>query len=406
MLINTDICIVGGGMVGLSLANQIIKRDIAKRVVIIDKENQLGLHSSGLNSGVLHAGIYYEPKSLKAKVCVEGARRLKEWVKERSLPINECGKVIVPQDEHLDSQIDLLYKRGLANGAQVKILDESQLSNLVPLCRTSSGRALWSPNTAVVKPKLVLKQLENELKEKGIIFKLNQKRWKINSNKRLITLSKNEKINYAHLINCAGLRADEVAHKFDIGKNYKLLPFKGLYWEIKKSSGIKINTNLYPVPDLNIPFLGLHFTPSADDIPVINIGPTATPALGRENYHNLENIEPISATNNLLCLLNQYFKNEGGFRKYVHQQSLLFFKPLMLKEAKKLIPSISSSDLQLSKKVGIRPQLFNQASKKLENDFLCIEGENSTHIMNAISPAFTASFSLADYIIDKYSEKF
>ena len=121
MIINTDICIVGGGMVGLSLANQILEREIAKSVLIIDKENQLGLHSSGLNSGVLHAGIYYEPKSLKAKVCVEGARRLKEWVKERSLPLNECGKIIIPQDEYLDSQIDLLYERGLKNGAQVKI---------------------------------------------------------------------------------------------------------------------------------------------------------------------------------------------------------------------------------------------------------------------------------------------
>ena len=126
----------------------------------------------------------------------------------------------------------------------------------------------------------------------------------------------------------------------------------------------------------------------------------------KTNNNAFKTVTEATTANNLLCLFNQYLKNEGGFRKYVHQQSLLFFKPLMLKEAKKLIPSISSSDLQLSKKVGIRPQLFNQASKKLENDFLCIEGENSTHIMNAISPAFTASFSLADYIIDKYSEKF
>ena len=403
---NTDFCIVGGGMVGLSIANQLLEKEIAQSILIIDKEPKLGLHSSGLNSGVLHAGIYYEPNSLKAKVCVEGSRRLKQWVKERSLPLNECGKVIVPQNEDLDSQIDLLYERGEANGATVEIWDKTKLKEFLPLCRSASGRALWSPNTAVVKPKIVLERLESELREKGVIFQLNQPEWEINPLKREITLNNNEKVAYGHLINCAGLRADEVAYKFDIGLDYKLLPFKGLYWQIKNNSKIKINTNLYPVPDLNVPFLGVHFTPSADIDPVINIGPTATPALGRENYHAFENVEPLSAVNNLLCLINQYFLNEGGFRKYVHQQSLLFLKPLMLKEAKKLIPSISSSDLKFSNKVGIRPQLFNKKNKKLENDFICLSGENSTHVMNAISPAFTASFSLADLIIDRNKDKF
>ena len=403
---NTDFCIIGGGMVGLSLANQLLEKEIAKSILIIDKEPELGLHSSGLNSGVLHAGIYYQPNTLKAKVCVEGSRRLKQWVKDRSLPLNECGKVIVPQDENLDPQIDLLYERGQANGATVEIWDKKKLKEFLPLCRSASGRALWSPNTAVVKPKTVLNQLEKELREKGVIFRFKQSQWEINADKRMITLDNNEKVSYAHLINCAGLRADEVAYKFDIGLNYKLLPFKGLYWQIKENSKIKINTNLYPVPDLNIPFLGVHFTPTADIQPLINIGPTATPALGRENYHALENLEPLSAANNLLCLLNQYFLNEGGFRKYVHQQSLLFLKPLMLKEAKKLLPSIQASDLVFSKKVGIRPQLFNKKTKKLENDFLCLKGQNSTHVMNAISPAFTASFALADYIIQENSKNF
>ena len=393
-------------MVGLSLANQLLEKEIAKSIIIIDKEPKLGLHSSGLNSGVLHAGIYYEPNSLKAKVCVDGSRRLKEWVKERSLPINECGKVIVPQNENLDSQIDLLFNRGRANGAKVEIWDEAKLKSFLPLCCSASGRALWSPNTAVVKPKVVLNRLQKELEEKGVVFKLNQFEWSINSIERLITLKNDEKISYGHLINCAGLRADEVASKFNLGLEYKLLPFKGLYWELKKSSPIKINTNLYPVPDLNVPFLGVHFTPSADDEPVINIGPTATPALGRENYYALENIEPLSTANNLLSLFNQYLMNKGGFRKYVHQQSLLFLKPLMLKEAKKLLPSISGSDLKFSKKVGIRPQLFNKKTKKLENDFLCLDGDNSTHVMNAISPAFTASFSLADFIIKNHSKNF
>ena len=159
MSFNFDFCIAGGGMVGLSIAHQLIERKISSRILIIDKEKELGKHSSGLNSGVLHAGLYYEPKSLKAKVCVEGSKRLKRWIKERNLPINECGKVIVPQDPHLDNQLDLLYQRGLDNGAIVEMWNEKELKKRFPIVRSSSGRALWSPNTSVVKSKVVLKIL-------------------------------------------------------------------------------------------------------------------------------------------------------------------------------------------------------------------------------------------------------
>lgn len=406
MFSNFDFCIAGGGMVGLSIANQLIERGISSNILILDKECELGLHSSGLNSGVLHAGLYYDPKSLKAKVCVSGAQRLKRWVKERNLPINECGKVILPQDYYLDKQLDLLYERGKANGATVEMWDEKDLKSNVPLARTSSGRALWSPNTSVVKSKLVLKRLENELRDKKVTFRLNQKNWVINPSKREIHLNNDEKISYSHFINCAGLRADEVAKKFSLGKEYTLIPFKGLYWEIKNKLNFELNTNIYPVPDLNVPFLGVHFTPTADLTPKINIGPTATLALGRENYANLKNIEPISSAFNIMLLANQYLLNKANFRNYVHNQSLLFFKPLMIRAAKKLIPSINAEDLEISSKVGIRPQLFNKNTQKLENDFLSVKGQSSTHILNAISPAFTASFSLADLIIDNNQDNF
>ncbi len=406
MKINYDFCIIGGGMVGLSIANQLIERGISSKILIVDKEVELGLHSSGLNSGVLHAGLYYEPKSLKGRVCVSGSRRLKRWVKERKLPINECGKVIIPQEIYLDKQLDLLYQRGKQNGASVEIWDEQELKKNFPLVRTASGRALWSPNTAVVNSKIVLKELEKELKEKKVTFALNQKIWNVNPSKRELSLQNGETISYSHLINCAGLRADQVAQKFGLGKNYMLIPFKGLYWEVDHKLNLNMNTNLYPVPDLNVPFLGVHFTPTADLNPKINVGPTATLAFGRENYSLFREIEPISSALNLFTLTKQYFSNKEGFRKYVHDQSLLFLKPLMIKSAKKLIPSIKSENLKLSTKVGIRPQLFNKNTQKLENDFLSVKGQSSTHILNAISPAFTASFALADFIIDQHQQDF
>ena len=397
----TDIVILGGGMVGLCLARQILNRGTTKNISIIDKEENLGAHSSGRNSGVLHAGLYYKPNSLKAKVCVEGAKRLRSWVKKRGLPINPCGKVIVPQKLDLDPQLDVLAQRGRANGAVVEYLDAEQLKELAPEARSSSGRALWSPNTAVVNPKEVLKQLQADLTSRGVQFIMSTKDWDPKVEENCLKLSNGASIHYGHLFNCTGLQADRVAHQFGVGLNYSLLPFKGLYWQLKDGCPIQIKTNIYPVPDLNIPFLGVHFTPSADANPVISIGPTATLAMGRENYRGMEGIEPMMAASNLKILAQQYIDDQGGFRRYVHEQAFLSLSPLLLRAAQELIPDVKAEYLEISKKVGIRAQLFNKESKTLEDDFLCLHGLNSTHVLNAISPAFTASFALADLILDQ-----
>ena len=174
---HTDICIIGAGIVGLSLANQITERFPNLSITIIEKENKIGKHTSGRNSGVLHAGVYYEPGSIKAKVCVEGARRLKNWCKENNISILDCGKVITPQKVELDNQIDELYKRGISNGAKVEIIDENQFNSIVPDGFTSSGRALWSPATSVVNPKEVINKLKDILIKKGVKFIFFEQDW-------------------------------------------------------------------------------------------------------------------------------------------------------------------------------------------------------------------------------------
>ena len=398
---NCDVVIIGGGMVGMCIAHQILERKVAKSIAIVEKENKLGLHSSGRNTGVLHAGLYYKPGSLKAKVCVDGARRLRDWVKDRNIALNICGKVIVPPRPDLDGQLDVLADRGRANGATVEFWDEKQLRELIPEARSSSGRALWSPNTAVVKSITVVQRLQQELQERGVSFITAEPDWKVDTKSRQLLLSTGVSLNYGHLFNCAGLQADRVARPFGVGHQYFLLPFKGLYWQLKRDCPIQPRTNLYPVPDLNVPFLGVHFTPSADPTPLVSIGPTATPALGRENYRGLQSLEPAMAATNLAVLARQYVANKGGFRRYVHEQAFLALPPLLLRTAQQLIPSIRAEHIELSQKVGIRSQLFNRTTQRLEDDFMCLPGPASTHVMNAISPAFTASFSLADLIIDE-----
>ena len=395
-----DVLILGGGMVGLSIAHQLLERQITRSITIIDKEPELGRHSSGRNSGVLHAGLYYKPGSVKARVCVDGARRLREWVEERGLPISLCGKVIVPPRAELDGQLALLAERGRANGATVDFLDEQQLHELIPEARSASGRALWSPNTAVVKPLKVVQRLQQELQQQGVQLITASPGWRVQPDRCSINLADGSKLSYGHLYNCAGLQADRVAHQFGVGLNYSLLPFKGLYWQLKPDCPIQPRTNLYPVPDLDVPFLGVHFTPSADATPLVSIGPTATPAWGRENYRGLEGIEPAMAAANLALLARQYLANRGGFRRYVHEQAFLALPPLLLKAAQELIPAVRAEHIEISQKVGIRSQLFNHTSQQLEDDFLCLPGPSSTHVLNAISPAFTASFALADLILN------
>ena len=403
---SVDIAILGGGMVGLTLAYQLKERYSDLKIIIIDKEKELGCHSSGRNSGVLHAGIYYPPATLKAQVCVQGARRLRAWCESESIQVFSCGKVIAPQALELDNQLEILLKRGKSNGARAQLIDENEFHDLLPHGRTASGRALYSPDTCVVKPMLVLQCLEKRLRERGVIFNLGCRVSSIFSNSRSLTLNNcsgaNHQLFYGHLFNATGLQSDRVAQAFGLAEKYTMLPFKGMYWQLDPKAPFSFTTNLYPVPDLNVPFLGIHITPSPDG--TVSLGPTAIPAWGRENYRGLEGLEPNMAAQFIGDLASQWWRNAGGFRRYAREQAFHGYKPLFLKAAQSLVPDLRSEHLIPSKKVGIRAQLYDRSTGSMVQDFCMEHGESSTHILNAISPAFTASFALADLIID--SSKF
>ena len=398
---NTEILIIGSGMVGMSLAHQLKKKSIAEEITIIEKETDIGKHSSGRNSGVIHAGIYYKPNSIKANVCIEGSKMLKAYIKDNELKINNCGKIISPQDIELDSQLDILYDRGKKNGAEISFINEKELNEKISCARTASGRALWSPNTSVVNPKEILFNLEQDLKNKGVKILKNEKIIKIEKNDRKIYLRKKREISYKYLFNCAGAYSLKIAESFGIAKDYLLIPFKGIYWDIKDKNSFQIKTNLYPVPDINVPFLGVHFTPTLGSDNTVTIGPTANLAFGLENYKGTNSIEYLKTLRNISILSRQFFMNKNGFRKYVYDQVPLVFEPFMLKSARKLIPNLKREHVTISNKVGIRAQLYDKKNKNLVDDFLCINDKFSTHILNAISPAFTASFALANLIIRK-----
>ncbi len=396
---NYDLIILGAGITGLSVARQQLIQDSDCKVLILEKELQVGLHGSGRNSGVLHSGIYYPTDTLKAKFCAEGAQLMAKYCIENDLPISRYGKVILPTKIEDDNQLDLLHKRAIKNGAEVEIISQNKLKQLEPEAYSITSRALYSPNTSVVDPHAVLNKIMLDLLGSGADIIFGEKIVSADVGKSIISTNKNNLYKYSHLVNCTGQYSDLVSKIFHVGEQYTLLPFKGLYYGLNKKSNIQINGLIYPVPDLNVPFLGIHSVKLVDGDTYF--GPTAIPAFGRENYHGFSGINMNDATSISYHLLRQYISNKKGFRRFTHQEVSLFLKSKFLENMRKIIPRLSSHDLDRSSKVGIRAQLLDKKRNELVMDFLIERKGNTTHVLNAVSPAFTSAFSFAKYILNK-----
>ncbi|MFQ5729617.1 MAG: L-2-hydroxyglutarate oxidase [Waddliaceae bacterium] len=400
MAITADIVIIGAGIMGLSIARELKRRQPNQKIIVLEKETTLGIHASGRNSGVLHTGIYYAENSLKAKVCAEGAREIAAYCDEQQLPIKRVGKVILPIHED-NTGLDLLFHRAKANGAKVELIDTQQLCEVEPEAYSITGKSLYLPKVAVIDPVPILFRLANSLRDQGVELLFNREAKTFNSKIGSVHTIK-EAISFGHLFNTAGLYADKVARAFGIGREYTILPFKGLYYRLNETSGLEVNGHIYPVPDLRVPFLGVHFTKKING--EVYVGPTAIPAFGRENYQGLEGLDLTDTASIILQVFQQYRANRQGFRKLVHEEGRRFLKKYFVDAAKVLIPKLKPQDLSKSKKVGIRAQLMNIKTNELVMDFLIQKGEKSTHILNAVSPAFTSAFSFSRFILDHYYE--
>ncbi|MCA9808015.1 MAG: L-2-hydroxyglutarate oxidase [Cyanobacteria bacterium HKST-UBA06] len=394
---SADIVIVGAGIVGLSMAQALKARFPDRSLLVVDKEPGTGRHASGRNSGVLHSGLYYPTESLKAKLCVDGARQLRHYCQTRQLPLRDCGKLLVPTSPADEEQLRLLHNRAQTNGVRVELVDQAILNRMEPNANPNAPFALYSPDTAVFDPQRVLAQLQAELEQAGVAFLFGQPIHHIDDERRHLS-TPNHHIRYGMLINCAGAYADCLAHQCGVGQAYTLMPFKGLYYELADTSALTFNHLIYPVPDLRVPFLGVHVTLSASN--KVYFGPTAIPALGREQYAGLAGIDWTQLPLNLALMGRQYLRNEQGFRTMAHQEALRFLKPKFVQAAQALVPSLTSSDLRPSQKVGIRAQLFNRKRQQLEMDFIVARGAHSIHVLNAVSPAFTSAFSFAAFVLD------
>ncbi len=399
MEISTDIAVIGGGIIGLCVARECEKRWPGLKITIIEKEDSLARHASGRNSGVLHAGFYYSANSLKANFTREGNRLLTEYCLENKLSINRCGKVVVTKDESDLESLHELKRRGDANGVTLKLIDEKELADIEPNAKTFS-KALFCPTTSSIDPVEVVGHIAGELTKAGNIKILYGEQFlsKEGSNK---IKSTSHTISYKHLVNAAGLYADKVAHSFGVGLNYSMVPFKGYYIEYKGSELIRMH--IYPVPDLDRPFLGVHFTKTVSG--GVKVGPTAVPALWRENYKGLQNFKLEELLESLTLELKLLYNNKSNFRDAAFDEVKRYFRKNLIKEASTMVKKINFKEFGDYLKPGIRAQLLDTDKMALEMDFVIEDGPSSTHILNAVSPAFTCSFPFSAFVVDKIARK-
>jgi L-2-hydroxyglutarate oxidase LhgO len=281
-----DVLIIGAGVVGLGIGVALLRSDPLLRVSILESEPRLAQHGSGRNSGVLHAGFYYSPDSLKAQLTRRGNELLRQLCHDENVPVRECGKVVVTKNVDENRRLVNLHARAIANGVDVKLIDSVELSRLEPLAQTHE-MALWSPNTAVASPTEVTEMMARVFTRMGGEVLFNHQVERIVGNK--IILVNRTAMMARHVVNAAGLYADKIAHNAGAGMKYTILPFKGLYL-YGNSQAPSLARHVYPVPDPRNPFLGVHLTVTVDGR--TKIGPTAIPAFSRLNYSKFGNIRP------------------------------------------------------------------------------------------------------------------
>lgn len=393
-VVKTDFLVIGGGVIGLSIARALRERYPAERITVLEKERAVGLHASGRNSGVLHAGFYYTADSLKARLCREGNRRLREYIKAKGLPLNECGKLVVARNAAELPQLDELLRRGRANGVELEAISADRAREIEPRVKTFE-RAIWSPTTATANPAAVIDAMRQDAQRENIDIATGARYLKRHGPEVITTT---DTFSAGFVVNCGGLYADRVALDFGFSQNYRIVPFKGLYIYSDEPPGA-FRTNIYPVPDLRNPFLGVHFTVTADGH--AKIGPTAIPAFWREQYKGLQNFQLREFAEVIWRDAGLFLSAGFDFRRVALDEIRKYSRRRLAALAGELATGVRYEQYRRWATPGIRAQLLDIRTRKLEMDFVIEGDERSIHVLNAVSPAWTCSLSFGDYVCDR-----
>lgn len=387
-----DVLILGAGVVGLSVALALLEKNSNLSIALLEKEWDLGAHASGRNSGVLHAGFYYAPDSLKARFCKEGNQALRSICQEFKIPIREVGKVVVTKNPVEEDLLEKLFERGIQNGIKLELLNKKQLQTLEPLANTFKN-FIWSPTTAVSDPEVIIRALASKVLNLGGHIIFGQKAH-VDIESRQITTGTDQWVA-KHIVNASGTQADRIAKSFGFGHGLTMIPFMGVYRCIPESD-LPLQRLVYPVPNPLNPFLGVHLTISTHGL--IKIGPTAIPLLNREQYSLLEKWNLPDIKESIIGLNAMFRGNYHSMPEMIRSEFPKLFSSRLIASAAELVPSLRATSGWQKMKPGIRAQLVDTKSGSLMNDFLVDGDQYSTHVLNAVSPGWTAALPFGGYI--------
>jgi len=389
-----DFVIIGGGIVGISTALEVIKSEPTKKVLLLEKEQSFASHQSGHNSGVVHAGVYYEPGSLKAKLCKEGLTETINYCKSHSIPFEQCGKLLVASSKQEISRMNSLYYRCIENEIDVTILDKNELNTIEPNIRGMG--AILVKSTAIVNYPDIAAKMAQQYEALGGEYLLSTEVTSLDEDPDHVNiLANDEAIKTRYLINCAGLMTDRIAKLIGIKTDFRIIPFRGEYYQLPVHSNKIIKHLIYPIPNPDLPFLGIHLTRMING--AVTVGPNAVLGFKREGYakynFNLKDfIEMISFAGFYRMAMSNI---ESGLSELINSIS----KRIYLKQVQKYCPSVQLNDLK-PYPAGVRAQAVLKDGT-LVHDFLFKYSKRSMHVCNAPSPAATSAIPIGRYITEK-----
>lgn len=394
-----DVLIVGGGIIGCAAAMALLQKSEFK-ILLIEAENELAAHQTGNNSGVIHSGLYYKPGSLKAKNCTDGRELLYQFCNENNIKYERCGKLVVATNNEEKERLNQLFKKGVANGLQgIKKLSADELKDYEPHVNGIEG--IFVPQTGIVDYKEVTNKFAEIITSKGGIIKTNCRFLSVRKycNELLIKTSCGE-YKTKLLVNCAGLYCDKIAKACGLNPGLQIIPFRGEYYKLKKESEYLVKNLIYPVPDPQFPFLGVHFTRMIKG--GVEAGPNAVLAFKREGYRrkdfSVKDVSKMLTYSGFWKMAVKYCKM--GIAEYYRSLN----KNAFLQSLKKLIPAINENDI-VEGGTGVRAQALGPDGKLID-DFRILESDKTVHVLNAPSPAATASISIGRSIAEVIKKKF